>query len=96
MKDIKFNIEICNEKLGIPFYGDYLESREQVFIACDKAVKYFQSLLPSTDSVDIYIHRLDTKKHIYSGSVQIEFAGATTLYRMYTIIIDKIEEVLRG
>lgn len=96
MKGKRFNLDIYNDKFE-PFYRDALETAEEIYVACDKAVSYARLQLKEPDSVDVFIEPYGDKViPIYVGKVRIGVTKAISVYRMYTMVMDKIEDILRG
>lgn len=95
MKKEKFNLEVHHDSFN-PCYYDALVPGEDVYMACDKAVTYSRISLSKPDEVDVFIERYDGKfEPIYVGKVRIGVTHARSVYHMYTMVMDKIEE-LRG
>lgn len=96
MKKDKFNLDVYHDSFE-PCYYDGLMPGEEVYMACDKAVTYCQTSLEQPSEVDVFIERYDGKfEPIYVGKVRIGVTHARSVYHMYTMVMDKIEEILKG
>lgn len=96
MKNKRFNLDVYHDNFE-PFYRDALETSEEIYMACDKAVSYARMQLKEPDNVDVFIEVYGDKvMPIYAGKVRIGVTRAISVYRMYTMVMDKIEEILRG
>ncbi len=96
MKNKRFNLGVYNDNFE-PFYRDVLETGEEIYMACDKAVSYARMQLKEPGNVDVFIEVYGDKvMPIYVGKVRIGVTRSISVYRMYTMVMDKIEEILRG
>lgn len=86
------NLDIYSDKFE-PVFFDGLEDAEGVYMACDKAVSYCVAQLNAPDIVEIFIEIGGDIKPIYVGKVRIGVTRAVSVYRMYTIVMDKLEEI---
>lgn len=88
----KINLDVYNDNFE-PIFFDGLTSAEAIYMACDKAVDYCRAQLNRPDIVEVFVEVGSNIKPIYVAKVRIGVTRAVSVYRMYTEIIDKLNEV---
>lgn len=88
----KINLDVYNDNFE-PFFCDGLTSAESIYMACDKAVSYCRAQLNSPDIVEVFVEVGSDIKPIYVCKVRIGVTRAVSVYRMYTEVMDKLEQV---
>lgn len=87
----KVNLDVYNDNFeATSFEG--LESSEAIYKACKKAVNYCQKQFDTPIIAEIFIEVNGNR--VYGGEVRIGIAQNVSVYRMYTMVMDKVSGVL--
>lgn len=89
----KITLEVYNDNFE-PICFEGLTSTKAIYNACKKVVSYCQSQLNYPIVVEIFMWVNGSVMPIYVGDEKIGIGEATSIYRIYTAIINKLGEVL--